>query len=625
MESPTVELNDSSSMVTPDGSGPDLINETTKEPHPHDVLCGRGGSINSHPGNERFRTLVEKRKRVYLTARFKREKRLIASSIVSEIRNLQPSGRFLQLDKKSGLWKDIGDEKARDKTSQALRENAPTIRSEIEAEINEHRAEIQKEEEEAKAKAAAHMPPEGPPSYYQGGWGPYQSYYGYSHHAPPPPPHHAHAAAHPGYYPPPPEGQWGYYPPPPPGHHPLQPPPHPHQQAPSSDKSAFEQTAEYIASSADSLRRYAEDTLSFGGSVSAGMGDMSLGGDHSRGSRDSHDHDGSVGSARSQPLSYVHQEDSKKRRMVKFKANTKRHTKRRPGTAGRYPPSSSSTVNSSNSLLDGGARVQDMEPQALDAEQNANLMNQVSNQILTSLGSWDAGSVFCGNDTVEKTDAPFNAQPAPVPSSHQEPVHEQEDEMAVEWEGQEVQLLDNSVGEYEGSVASEDRMPPPSRAFVPDHQSSVAYSSLGSCHSWLPVSEQFSTAASYFSGRGTSEGHLDIDAAAALAADQSAGGSARMMAMDGSLQSIGGGSLTRVFEDEVMPDTQQSIGSANMGQRVLATMPSWERNLRSRSPLSIESDDEDVSLISKSSSKHSAENHIPAMNPAHGMSWEQKE
>ena len=55
-------------------------------------------------GNERFRTLVEKRKRVYLTARFKREKRLIASSIVQEIQALDPPGRFLSRNAKKGTW-----------------------------------------------------------------------------------------------------------------------------------------------------------------------------------------------------------------------------------------------------------------------------------------------------------------------------------------------------------------------------------------------------------------------------------------------------------------------------------------------------------------------------------------
>lgn len=117
-------------------SAPSNDDDRIDVPLENDVLCGRGGSINSHKGNEQFRCLVEKRKRVYLTARFKREKRLIASSIVTEIRGMNPPGRFLARkgDKDSGYWYDIGDEKARDKTSQALRENAPSIRAEIEVE-----------------------------------------------------------------------------------------------------------------------------------------------------------------------------------------------------------------------------------------------------------------------------------------------------------------------------------------------------------------------------------------------------------------------------------------------------------------------------------------------------------
>jgi len=104
----------------------------TFEPNENDVLCGRGGSINNHAGNENYRVLVNQKKRVYLTARFKREKRLIAASIVQSIRSLNPGGRFLQRDAKTGVWHDIGDTKARDKSSQALREGAPEIRKEIE-------------------------------------------------------------------------------------------------------------------------------------------------------------------------------------------------------------------------------------------------------------------------------------------------------------------------------------------------------------------------------------------------------------------------------------------------------------------------------------------------------------
>eukprot|EP00547_Thalassionema_nitzschioides_P004918 CAMPEP_0194201976 /NCGR_PEP_ID=MMETSP0156-20130528/2120_1 /TAXON_ID=33649 /ORGANISM="Thalassionema nitzschioides, Strain L26-B" /LENGTH=596 /DNA_ID=CAMNT_0038927329 /DNA_START=181 /DNA_END=1971 /DNA_ORIENTATION=- len=120
------------------------MQEAIEEPHDNDVLCGRGGYINSHPGNELFRKLVERRKRVYLAARFKREKRLVANSIVSEIRALD--GHFLAKDSKTGKWYDIGDEKARDKTSQALRENAPSIRAEIKDGNNQRRKQKPKAE-----------------------------------------------------------------------------------------------------------------------------------------------------------------------------------------------------------------------------------------------------------------------------------------------------------------------------------------------------------------------------------------------------------------------------------------------------------------------------------------------
>lgn len=136
------------------------------DPHDNDVLCGRGGSINTHPGNELFRKYVERHKRVYLTARFKREKRLIANSIVKEIRSLDPPGRFLARNSKTGLWHDIGDEKARDKTSQALRENAPIIRREIEVENDARRAEMAREEEERRRAESAHRHP-----YHPGPWG----------------------------------------------------------------------------------------------------------------------------------------------------------------------------------------------------------------------------------------------------------------------------------------------------------------------------------------------------------------------------------------------------------------------------------------------------------------------
>eukprot|EP00980_Cylindrotheca_fusiformis_P021296 scaffold8206_cov135-Cylindrotheca_fusiformis.AAC.2 len=103
------------------------------EPNENDVLCGRGGRINSHSGNVKFRDVIQTRKKEYLAPTTKKlEKAHIAASIVNDIRSMQPPGRFLKEDGKTGMWFDIGDAKAIKKTGQALREDAPDIRPEIE-------------------------------------------------------------------------------------------------------------------------------------------------------------------------------------------------------------------------------------------------------------------------------------------------------------------------------------------------------------------------------------------------------------------------------------------------------------------------------------------------------------
>mmetsp|Transcript_22420 Transcript_22420/g.29461 ORF Transcript_22420/g.29461 Transcript_22420/m.29461 type:complete len:472 (+) Transcript_22420:136-1551(+) len=93
-----------------------------------DVLCGRGGLTNHHAGNMFFRRLVRLKQEAYLLAS-KREKAGVARDIVDSIRQLQPPGRFLKKDAKNpNTWVEIGDRKAREKTSQALREGAPELR-----------------------------------------------------------------------------------------------------------------------------------------------------------------------------------------------------------------------------------------------------------------------------------------------------------------------------------------------------------------------------------------------------------------------------------------------------------------------------------------------------------------
>jgi len=98
-----------------------------KEPHKNDVLYGRGGGTNHHPGNKRYRSMVERRKGDYVNSK-RLDKPLVALEIIKEWRSQDPPGRFLKMEENTGMWSDVGDKKAREKTSQALREKAPLLR-----------------------------------------------------------------------------------------------------------------------------------------------------------------------------------------------------------------------------------------------------------------------------------------------------------------------------------------------------------------------------------------------------------------------------------------------------------------------------------------------------------------
>ena len=167
--------------------------------------------------------------------------------------------------------------------------------------------------------------------------------------------------------------------------------------------------------------------------------------------------------------------------------------------------------------------------------------------------------------------------------------------------------MENRVGADSGRESTPERMPPPPRRAGYDQASSVGFSSLGSCHSWLP--DQISATASYFSGGSRGEDSMDMDCSAGGTENFSAAGS------------LGGGSLTKVFEHEAMEDGLQS---PHMTHQALQAMPSWERHLRSRSPSTAGGED-DLSLISKSSSKLFDGAASPAGAPSSGMHWESRE
>jgi len=107
----------------------DLIAKPTKS----DVLCGRGGAVNSHEGNVRFRSLVFSLKEEYFSEKTRKlEKANIARRIMGQVHSLDPPGRFLKQDTSTKLWVEITDEKAKKKVGQAFRDIiSPDDRSRI--------------------------------------------------------------------------------------------------------------------------------------------------------------------------------------------------------------------------------------------------------------------------------------------------------------------------------------------------------------------------------------------------------------------------------------------------------------------------------------------------------------
>jgi hypothetical protein len=84
-----------------------------------DVLCGRGGLSNHHPGNEWYRRLVRSNRPLYRACP-KHTKLLVSKAIVQAVE--QQKGRFLERNRKTGFWYPVSYKKAVDKTSQGLRE-----------------------------------------------------------------------------------------------------------------------------------------------------------------------------------------------------------------------------------------------------------------------------------------------------------------------------------------------------------------------------------------------------------------------------------------------------------------------------------------------------------------------
>mmetsp|Transcript_30781 Transcript_30781/g.46925 ORF Transcript_30781/g.46925 Transcript_30781/m.46925 type:complete len:368 (-) Transcript_30781:1079-2182(-) len=90
------------------------------EPLRNDVLFGRGQKIRKHNSGTLWKILVEKNRIPYRRCgMIDKNKKEIAKKLVHEVQKLDPPGRFL--DRHNDKWVEVHEEKAIDKTMQALR------------------------------------------------------------------------------------------------------------------------------------------------------------------------------------------------------------------------------------------------------------------------------------------------------------------------------------------------------------------------------------------------------------------------------------------------------------------------------------------------------------------------
>ena len=114
LSSPTTMMNNSKNKTH-------INNDHTiiSTPTPVDVICGRGGKANTHPGNISFRDEAKKLRSWYESSS-KSEKFTISSFLVDVVR--ERGGRFLKRDANTGGWLECDGNDVRKKASQALRE-----------------------------------------------------------------------------------------------------------------------------------------------------------------------------------------------------------------------------------------------------------------------------------------------------------------------------------------------------------------------------------------------------------------------------------------------------------------------------------------------------------------------
>jgi hypothetical protein len=104
------------SIASPDSTSSSVTSPGNFVFHPNDVLFGRGKVAVDHPGNAKFRRLVDVYMRKYEEAE-RLEKTCIAEVIVQMVK--ETNGRFLKQE--AGGWDEVDGPAARKKVAHAFR------------------------------------------------------------------------------------------------------------------------------------------------------------------------------------------------------------------------------------------------------------------------------------------------------------------------------------------------------------------------------------------------------------------------------------------------------------------------------------------------------------------------
>lgn len=99
----------------------DQVGPIVARPHDHDVLLGRGNGTRGHPGNLAYRMFCWNARDDY-TAALRHNKPAVVESVVQQVLERKPPGRFLEFEHAKGYFVDVPLDRIRCKIGQALRE-----------------------------------------------------------------------------------------------------------------------------------------------------------------------------------------------------------------------------------------------------------------------------------------------------------------------------------------------------------------------------------------------------------------------------------------------------------------------------------------------------------------------